>query len=266
MSKVGKLFNWGLGAFQIVMKNKLVSTGCFLVTGLFHTFSPVGSLDWDTMMLSLFLMLYAVASIVFVLSNKNELVGKGKEAAEGLVHGYFKGQMDNASKGQELFSKSKKLSEHTQASNERVDERLKKLTEKKNQAGSPGKIVLVILYALLLAFAVCMFIWRSSFVNLVQIIFGVLIIADGISGILTVVAAYRSGTKIKGKIVSLIISIFTILIGAAFIILPDDAAAMTYRITGAMLIIKAVFDYIVMIRNREVLSSVKDSVNEIKNQ
>jgi hypothetical protein len=43
MSKISRLFNWGVGAFQIVMKNKIVSTGCFLIPGITHLFKPIGS-------------------------------------------------------------------------------------------------------------------------------------------------------------------------------------------------------------------------------
>lgn len=266
MNKIEKSFNWGLGAFEIVMKNKLVTTVCFLVTGIFHAINPLNSLYGDTMMLSLFLMLYAVVSLVFVISNKNEMVGKGREAAQGLVKDFVKGQKDKVSKGQELLLKNKSISEHAKESNERMDKRVAKLKEKNNKAFKPGKVLLIIFYIVLLALAVCIFLWREFFVNIAQIILGGLIIADGVSGVLTVIAAYRSGAKMKSKIFSLIISVFTVVVGVAFIILPDDAASMTYSLIGIALIIKAVSDLIVMFRNREVFSSVKESINAIKNQ
>lgn len=263
MNKVGRLFNWGLGTFQIVMRNKLVAIGCFLVTGLFHTFSPVGSLDWDTMMLSLLLMLYAAVSIVFVLSNKNKTIGKGKDVAGNLVKGYFEGQRDNSAKGQKLLSKNKNMSEHTNASNKQLDERVGKLKEKQVNA-SPGKIALLITYILLLAFGIVIFIWRENFVNIVQIIFGGLLVADGISNIVTVTAAYKSDLTMKGKVFSLILGVLTIVLGVVFIILPRGSAPLIYQITGIMLIVKAISEYIVMIRNREIISSVKESIDQIK--
>lgn len=266
--KLGSWLNWGLGAFSLVMKNKLVAIGCFLVTGLFHTFNPVGSLDWDTMMLSLMLMLYAAVSFIFVLTNENEKVGKGQEIAGGLIKGYFEGQRDNAARGQSLFSKDKTLSEHTKASNDRLDERVWKYSEKEKEKKktSAGKIALMITYILLMALSVVIFIWRANFVNIVQIIIGALLIADGISSLVTVAAAYKSGLPMKNKVVSMVLGIFTIGLGVTFILVPADTSALVYRITGALLIVKAVSEFIVMIRNREIISSVKDTIIQIKEQ
>ena len=258
--KIGQIFTWGVGTYRLVMKNKLVAVLCFLVPGLFHTFNPVGSLNWDVMILSLTLMLYA--------TNENTKVGKGQEIAEDLVKGYFEGQRDHAAIGQELLSKSKTLSEHTKASNERLDKRVEKLSEKREQkkSTSPGKNVMMIIYIFLLAIAVAMFIWRSFFVNAVQIIIGCLLIADAISSLFTVAAAYKSGLPMKDKIVSVILSIFTIGLGVTFILLPANTSALVYRITGIMLIVKAVSELIVMIHNREVFSSIKDTIDQIKEQ
>lgn len=266
--KIGQIFTWGVSTYRLVMKNKLVAVLCFLVPGLFHTFNPVGSLNWDVMILSLTLMLYAVVSIIFVLTNENTKVGKGQEIAEDLVKGYFEGQRDHAAIGQELLSKSKTLSEHTKASNERLDKRVEKLSEKREQkkSTSPGKNVMMIIYIFLLAIAVAMFIWRSFFVNVVQIIIGCLLIADAISSLITVAAAYKSGLPMKDKIVSVILSIFTIGLGVTFILLPANTSALVYRITGIMLIVKAVSELIVMIHNREVFSSIKDTIDQIKEQ
>lgn len=60
------------------MKNKLVVIGCMLFQGIIHMINPRGSLQWSAGMLSIFVALYALVSIVFLLTNKNETVGKGK--------------------------------------------------------------------------------------------------------------------------------------------------------------------------------------------
>ena len=260
------MFNWGVGAFQIVMKNKIVSTWCFLIPGITHLFKPIGSLDWDTMMLSLLLMLYSVVSIIFVFTNKNELAGKGRELAGGFVKGYFEGQRDNASIGQELLANDSVIGEHMKASNERLDKRVEKLTEKQKKSGTLGKTALLIFYTLLLLLAICMFLWQSIFVNIVQVVFGALLIADGISSVITVTAAYNSNVPAKNKTVSLILGIFTIALGIVFVLLPANSAALVYQIIGALLIIKAIGEFFVMIRNRELLSSVKETIHQIKEQ
>ena len=230
------------------MKNKIVSTGCFLIPGITHLFKPIGSLDWDTMMLSLLLMLYSVVSIIFVFTNKNELAGKGRELAGGFVKGYFEGQRDNASIGQELLANDSVIGEHMKASNERLDKRVEKLTEKQKKSGTLGKTALLIFYTLLLLLAICMFLWR------------------GISSVITVTAAYNSNVPAKNKTVSLILGIFTIALGIVFVLLPANSAALVYQIIGALLIIKAIGEFFVMIRNRELLSSVKETIHQIKEQ
>lgn len=75
--RIGKSVGWGIGAFGIIMKSKLVSIGCFLFTGVMHVINPRGGLRWTAGMLAGFVALYAVVSIIFVLTNKNETVGKG---------------------------------------------------------------------------------------------------------------------------------------------------------------------------------------------
>ena len=75
-------------------------------------------------------------------------------------------------------------------------------------------------------------------------------------------ALYLNGKKA----VSLIPGIFSIVLGVVFVLLPARSAAFVYRITGGMLLIKVIGEYFVMIRNREVLSSVKDTIQQIKDQ
>ncbi len=104
-------------------------------------------------------MLYSVVSIIFVFTNKNELAGKGRELAGGFVKGYFEGQRDNASIGQELLANDSVIGEHMKASNERLDKRVEKLTEKQKKSGTLGKTALLIFYTLLLLLAICMFLW-----------------------------------------------------------------------------------------------------------
>ena len=111
-----------------------------------------------------------------------------------------------------------------------------------------------------------MFLWQSIFVNIVQVVFGALLIADGISSVITVTAAYNSNVPAKNKTVSLILGIFTIALGIVFVLLPANSAALVYQIIGALLIIKAIGEFFVMIRNRELLSSVKETIHQIKEQ
>ena len=54
--KLGKTIDWGVGAFDVIMKSKLVSIGCFLYTGFCHLLNPRGSLRWTAGVLALCLL------------------------------------------------------------------------------------------------------------------------------------------------------------------------------------------------------------------
>lgn len=55
-------------------------------------------------------------------------------------------------------------------------------------------------------------------------------------------------------------------VGAVFIIFAWHSANIVMAIFGVLMIVKALMDLFVMIRNREVLSSAKSTINEIKQQ
>ena len=149
--KISSIFNWGAGTFQVITKSKLVSIGCFLFQGTLHVINPVGSLRWDARTLAVFVALYAAVSIVFVLTNKNETVGKGKKLAGDLVKGTIEGKRDPVKHGQELLIKSPALKEQAKESSDRLDQHLSVLSEKQKKATGAGKAVSLIFYSALLA-------------------------------------------------------------------------------------------------------------------
>ena len=65
--KLSGLVNRGIGAFGVLMNCKLVSIIIFLFTGTLHIIDPRGGLRGTVTMLSLFIALYALLSIVFIL-------------------------------------------------------------------------------------------------------------------------------------------------------------------------------------------------------
>ena len=264
--KVGRIFEWGFGAFQIVMQNKIVSIGCFLVTGLYWTFSPVGSLRWDAGMLAVILAFYAVMSFILVLTNYNEKALKGRDLAGGFVQGYLDGKKNTAVQHQELFTKSKVVDKHTRVSNERLNKRIEQLSERQEKIRARSRTVLLILYAFLFALSVFLFIQRTVTVYIIHILFGLLLIFDGATGLISIIAAMRSGLPVKNKVVSLILSSVTLAVGLMYIVFSWNTAVVGIRVGGILLIVKAVIEYIIMIRNREVSLSVKDTLKEIKDR
>lgn len=264
--KLGRLFVWSIGAFQIIMKNKLVSIGCFLVQGLFHVFSPGGSLRWDAGMLAGLLAVYSLISIVFVLTDRNQTVGKGKNIAGGLVKGVFDGKKDTTLQGQELLSKNSVIDEKSKQSNKQWDSKLQVLADRQKNEPTAGKVIMIVFYTILLIGSVLLFFWSDVTIYAIHIIMGALMIADGISGI----SAYRTVIShqipLNNQKLSLFVSIFTVLVGILFIVMAWNTAVFTMQLMGAILIIKSVVELVIMIRNREVLSSVTDSLKQIKQQ
>lgn len=264
--KISGLFNWGVGVFKVIMKSKLVSIGCFLFTGILHIINPRGGLQWTAGMLAGFTAIYALLSLIFVLTDNNEKVGKGREIAGGLVKGVVQGNKDPVVYGQNMVSKNKKVDETMKETNSKWDQSLQVLSEKQKEEPKAGKVVMTIFYSLLLIAAVLLFFWTDITITAVHIIVGALLIADGISGIASAFTAKKNNIQMKNRRLSFVLGILTVGAGVAFIIFSKSTAELTMVVCGVVLIIKGLADLIVMIRNREIVSSVKETVAEIKQQ
>ena len=110
-----------------------------------------------------------------------------------------------------------------------------------------------------------MFFWTDVTVTAVHIIVGALMIADGLSGIAAILSASKNGISFKDKTFSVIANTFSVVIGAAFILLAWNTAELSMILCGVVMIVKGLMDLYIMLRNREFLSSVKGTFNEIKN-
>ena len=262
--KVSKFLNWGVGAFSIIMKNKLVVIGCMLFQGIIHMLDPRGSLRWSAGMLSIFVALYALISIIFILTNKNETVGKGKKIAGDLVLETIRGDKDPALQGQELVSKDTVLDQKTQESNSRWDERMQILAEKQKKEPKVPEIVMLIFYIIVLIGAVVLFFKSDITIGAIHVIIGAMLIVDGISTIATIVTARKNGIPMKDEKLNFIVSIISVVVGIAFIVFCRASADMAMRISGIILTAKGVTDLIILLRNREFVFSIKDTLRQIK--
>ena len=106
--KFAKLVNRGINIFGILMKCKLVTIIIFLFTGTLHIIDPRGGLRGTVTMLTIFIALYALLSIVFILTKKNQTVGEGKKFASDMVRDTFKGDGNPISKINEILSQNEK--------------------------------------------------------------------------------------------------------------------------------------------------------------
>ena len=263
--KIQRFFDWGAGTYKIVMKNKLVSIICFLIPGFFHTFSPEGSLRWDAGIMTLLLGLYGLTSFILVLTDRQKAV-KGRELAETLVHNYFEEKRESASKKQKIISKNAVLDDSAKKAEEWHDRQKDMMEEKHRKYLNRSKIVLLIVYGLLTALSVLMFIHRDTTLHVSHVLLGLMLLVDGMASLVSTLAAIKSNLPVGHKVLALIISIFTLMLGVLFIVVPHDVAAITMRISGILLLLKGIPEIIVLILNRGIAPSVKDTIQELKDQ
>lgn len=265
--KFAKLVNRGINIFGILMKCKLVTIIIFLFTGTLHIIDPRGGLRGTVTMLTIFIALYAFLSIIFLLTKKNQAVGEGKKFASDMVKETFKGDGNPISKINEILSQNEKYEKKVSNSETKArwDKRIKMVTERHKTTPKAGVAVMCIFYILLLIAAVFMFFWPDATIYTVHIILGALLVFDGISGIWTVISAKINKIPMKGKILSVLFNLLSIAVGLFFIIYSGDTADFTMVLCGIVLVLKAISDLVIMIRNKELISTIKNTLNEIKN-
>lgn len=266
--KLSGLVNRGIGAFGVLMNCKLVSIIIFLFTGTLHIIDPRGGLRGTVTMLSLFIALYALLSIVFILTGSNDKVGEGKKFASDMVRDTFKGDGNPMMKINEVLSQNEKFEKGMSGLNttSKWNQRIQKLNERHNKQTQASKFVMIVFYIILLACTVVLFAWPDDAISLVHIIFGAMLIFDGASGVWGIIVAKRSGIPMKGQWASFFLNLLSVVIGVVFIILSNDSADFTMMLCGIVLVVKALSDLFIMIRNHELISTVKNTVNEIKYQ
>ncbi len=268
MSKkdIGKTVGKGVSAFTIIMESKLVSIGFLLFTGVMHIIDPSGGLNVTAKLLAGFVALYAILSFFYVISNNNSNLEKGKDFASNFVRGVIEDNKDPIAQGQELNSKYEEINELQRESNTKWDKRINALFEKPKEEPKAGKIARCILYAILFVSAVILFFCSDITIVAIHIIVGIFLITDGYSSVSTIITAKRNGVPMKGKRISLVANIFSIVLGIAFILMARSMAEITMVIGGITLLIKGLTDLFVMIQNREILTSAKGTINQIKQQ
>lgn len=266
--KLSGLVNRRIGAFGVLMNCKLVSIIIFLFTGTLHIIDPRGGLRGTVTMLSLFIALYALLSIVFILTGSNDKVGEGKKFASDMVRDTFKGDGNPMVKINEVLSQNEKFQKGMSGLNTKSkwNQRIQKLNERHNKQTQASKFVMIVFYIILLASTVVLFAWPDDAISLVHIIFGAMLIFDGASGVWGIIVAKRSGIPMKGQWASFFLNLLSVVIGVVFIILSNDSADFTMMLCGIVLVVKALSDLFIMIRNHELISTVKNTVNEIKHQ
>lgn len=254
---------WGASAISLVMKNNLVVSATFLITGVFHLLMPGHSLLFDARIMTVLIALYALVSLIFVLTN-NQKAEKGQEIAGNIVKGYFEGKREDTVKQEEMF-KTDVSHGFAEKSNQRIDKFAGRVTEKHTQAGSVSRVLMLIFYLLILAASVFLFIRNDVAVYINHFILGFILIVDGALRLICTVAA-KAELKFRYRAFHTVLSVISVILGLLFIFVPTNTGLLAMQIVSVLMIVKSVGEFFVAFRNREILSSVTDTLTQIKQQ
>ncbi len=262
--KLGSILNWGIGAFSLVMTNNLVVSGTGLFTGVLHLLTPEQSLLFDSMILSGLLIVYALVSIAFVLTNSRK-AARGQEVAGELVKGFLDGKRKDSSVDEGILKADPAVLEYAEEANRRMDALAVTVEDirKKTHAFSRG--VMLAFYLAVLAVSVFLFIRRDVAVYINHVIIGAILIVDGVLSVISATSAKKESVY-KFYVFSVVVSAVSIAIGVLFIVLSRETGLIAMQAVSVILILKSLAGFFVAFRNREVISSVADTIQKIKAQ
>ena len=261
--KIRGVLKWGLGAFSLVMTNNLVVSGTGLFTGVMHLFTPMQSMMFDSMILSVLLIIYALVSITFVLTD-NDKAAKGKQKAGGLIKEYIDGKIKDATL-EDVLKKDTAVREYARDADKRMDAFTDRIEDFHIKTRSSSKIVMLVFYSLILAVSVFLFIRRDVAVHVNNIIIGVVLIVDGVLSIISATSAKKERVY-KFYVFSLILSVTSVVLGIMFIVFSQKTGVAAMQAVSVVLIVKSLAGFFVAIRNKKVISSITDTLTLIKNQ
>ncbi len=263
--KIKRSVGWGISAYEIIMKNKIVIACCLLVQGFFYAFRPGGSLLWDAKIFSILTAAYALSSAIVIISNKNEKALAGKNIASDAYKGFWNDkQKQMTGPSEQLVSENELLklrSENAEARAKLVQDRVEKGRE---SILLRNKWILATIYFAMFVACIPLFIFSEFTAHIMHVLLGVIIIIESCVTLLTLLKT-RKTVKQKDKAITLIISVLSLVLGILLIALPSNTAEFVIRLVGIGLIIKALAELFVLFRNRSLILSGKETIAEIKN-
>ena len=261
--KLESKLQWGASAVSLVMKNNLVVSATFLITGLFHLFMPGHSLLFDARIITILIALYALVSLVFVITDHKK-AAKGQKIAGNIVKGYFEGKREDTVKQEKMF-KTDVSHGFAEKSNQRMDRFAGRVSEKHTQAGSVSRVLMLIFYLLILAASVFLFTRNDVAVYINHFIIGSILTVDGVLRLICTVPV-KAEPAFRYRAFHTVLSVISVILGLLFVFLPTNTGLLALQIVSVLMIVKSVGEFIVAFRNREILSSVTDTLTQIKQQ
>lgn len=262
--KVSSFFKWGTGAFTLVMANNLVISAFMLITGLSNLLFPERAQFWDALTLSLLLFAYAAISIIVILTH-NEKAAGGKELAGNMIKDFLNERKDRATTKKDLFKNDEAAQNFSKQSHERLASLTETVAEKHKKLQSASKGVMLTIYVLILALSIVLIIRNDIAIMLYYFIIGAVLIINGVMSIISATTA-RKERRYKFYFLSLLLSVCSIIMGVFCVIMAKESGLLTTQAVSILLIVKSVGDFVVAFRNKEVKSSINDTITQIKQQ
>ena len=261
--KIGRSIGWSVGAIRLISKNKIVTSCFFLIQGAIYLFAPVRTLRRDAQTLGLMLALYAIVSIILVLTD-NEAVSKVQSLAGGLVSGFFNKKQNIAAMEQDSLPENIATNAR-KATAGRMDSMHEKIREKHDKTHSACKVLLLLFYILLLIISAVLFFNQDASIRVVHVVLSLLMITDSVMSIISVFSDDEA-LVIKNRGLSFFLACVSIALGVVFLLVSWETSVLATQIIGAALMIKSFAELVIAYRNREILSSVKETLVQIKSQ
>lgn len=264
-NKIEGLVKWGIDAFSLIMANNLVISCTALITGLFHLFMPEQSMMFDSMILSLLMIVYASISIVLVITNYNKKVAKHQDIAGNLVKGFVDGKTSEAVKNQEFISEKTSAPIDPERSAKAIGAVSDKISDIHKKSRNVSRNIMLAFYIVILAISIFLLIRRDIAVHINHLLLGAVLIVDGVTRIISTFSAKKTYT-VKNYWLSIVLSVLSVILGLLLFIMTSQTGILAMQIVSVIMILKSLGEFYVAFRNREVLSSLNGTLEQLKQQ
>lgn len=261
--KLKNVVGWGISAYEIIMKNKIIVIVCLFIQGVTYVIRPMKSIKSDAKNMILLTGLYALVSAIVIITSGNKITEKGKKIVKDMYKDYFAGKQKKVNKASE-HAPNEILKNHAKKAELKSDKAKNKVKKYSESFLIRHKWIIAVIFLLIFAVCVPLYFFPNNLIYATYAIIGAFLLTEGVFSIITVIKT-KDSVRPKDKVITLILAVFSIAMGVFLVFLPAGTASEVLRVVGAGLIIKALGEFWVIIRNRGLISSGKETFSKIKN-
>ena len=204
-----------------------------------------------------------------IQSVMNKIQEEYKKMVDTLIgdHPYLDPNMEEtilAAQQEAVLQKDTAAREYAKEAN-RLDILAGKVADRHERTRTVSRIVMLGFYLIVLVVAVFLLIRKDVAVSVTYILMGSILIVDGVMNIIFATSAKKKGVY-RLYLFSVILSVISVGLGLLFIIFSRKAGILAMQVTSALMIVKSIGDFFVAFRNKAVLSSLSDTVTQIRRQ